>query len=109
MADPNEALVVTTTLPSRDQAAALARALVDERLAACVQIVDGLRSIYRWQGQICDEPEVLCLIKTARARWEALRARVAELHPYDVPELLALPVAAGSAPYLDWLLAETAG
>ena len=102
-----DALVVLVTAPSAEQAAALARALVEARLAACGNVVPGLRSIYRWEGRVQDEPEALLVLKTTRDRLEALRERVLALHPYDVPEVLALPVEAGSAAYLAWLAAET--
>lgn len=99
-------LVVLVTAPSADEAAKLARALVEERLAACGNVLPGLRSIYRWEGAVQDEAEALLILKTPADRFEALRARVVELHPYDVPEVLALPVAAGHLPYLDWLRAS---
>lgn len=102
-----DALVVLVTAPSPDQAAELARALVEERLAACGNVLPAIRSIYRWEGKIHDDAEALLVLKTTRGRFEALRERVIALHPYDVPEVLALPVEAGSAPYLAWLAAET--
>jgi len=102
-----DALVVLVTAPSPDQAAELARALVEERLAACGNVLPAIRSIYRWEGKVHDDAEALLVLKTTRGRFEALRERVIALHPYDVPEVLALPVAAGSAPYLAWLAAET--
>lgn len=102
-----DALVVLVTTPSAEKAAEIARALVAERLAACGNVVPGLRSIYRWEGKIEDEAEALLLLKTTRARFEALRERVLALHPYQVPEVVALPVEAGSAPYLAWIDAET--
>jgi len=105
---PTDALVVLVTAPSPEKAAELARALVEERLAACGNVVPGLRSIYRWEGELHDDAEALLLLKTTRARFDALRARVVELHPYDVPEVLALPVEAGSAGTLAWIAAETA-
>jgi periplasmic divalent cation tolerance protein len=104
----SEALVVLVTTPSPEKAAELARTLVEERLAACGNVVPGLRSIYRWEGRVHDDAEALLLLKTTRARFEALRERVLALHPYEVPEVLALPVEAGSAPYLAWIAAETA-
>lgn len=103
-----EALVVLVTAPSPERAAELARALVEEGLAACGNVVPGLRSIYRWEGKVQEDAEALLLLKTTRARFEALRERVLALHPYDVPEVIALPVTAGSAPYLAWLAAATA-
>jgi periplasmic divalent cation tolerance protein len=102
-----DALVVLVTAPSPEQAAELARALVEERLAACGNVVPAIRSIYRWEGKVHDDAEALLVLKTTSGRFEALRERVIALHPYDVPEVLALPVAAGSAPYLAWLAAET--
>ncbi|ABS25388.1 divalent-cation tolerance protein CutA [Anaeromyxobacter sp. Fw109-5] len=102
-----DALVVLVTAPSPEQAAELARALVEERLAACGNVVPAVRSIYRWEGKVHDDAEALLVLKTTRGRFEALRERVLALHPYDVPEVLALPVEAGSAPYLAWLADET--
>lgn len=102
-----EALVVLVTAPSAERAAEIARAVVEERLAACGNVVPGLRSIYRWEGKIQDDAEALLVLKTTRARFEALRDRIVALHPYDVPEVIALSVEAGSAPYLAWIAAET--
>jgi periplasmic divalent cation tolerance protein len=103
-----DALVVLVTAPSPERAAEIARALVEERLAACGNVVPGLRSIYRWEGKVQDDAEALLVLKTTRARFEALRDRVLALHPYEVPEVIALPVEAGSARYLAWIGAETA-
>jgi periplasmic divalent cation tolerance protein len=103
-----DALVVLVTTPTPERAAELARALVEERLAACGNVLPGVRSVYRWEGRVQDEHEALLLLKTTRARFEALRARVLALHPYQVPEIVALPIEAGSAPYLAWIAAETA-
>ena len=102
-----DALVVLVTTPSPERAAEIARAVVDERLAACGNVVPNLRSIYRWEGKVQDEEEALLVLKTTRARFEALRDRVLALHPYEVPEVLALPVEAGSARYLAWIAGET--
>lgn len=107
MSEPG--LVLLSTAPSADEAARLARALVEERLAACVNIVPGARSIYRWQGEVCDEPEHLLVIKTTPPRREALVARLLELHPYECPEAIALPIVAGAPGYLSWLAEQTAG
>lgn len=98
-----DALEVHVTAPDAAVAERVARALVEERLAACVNIVPGVRSIYRWQGKLCDDAEVLCLVKTRRALFERVKARIAELHPYEVPEVLAFAVAEGSDAYLAWL------
>ena len=102
-----DALVVLVTAPSPEVAAALARTLVEERLAACGNVLSEVRSIYRWEGQVREDAEALLVLKTTRARLEALRDRVLALHPYDVPEVLALPVEAGSPDYLAWLAGET--
>ena len=103
---PTDALVVLVTAPSPEVAAGLARALVEARLAACGSVVPGLRSIYRWEGKVQDEAEVLLILKTTRGRFEALRDEVLRRHPYQVPEVLALPVEAGSAAYLAWIAAS---
>jgi periplasmic divalent cation tolerance protein len=96
------------TAPDADVAGRIANTLVDERLVACVNILPGLRSIYRWEGKLCDETEVLCLMKTRLNLFPALRDRIATLHPYRVPEIIALSLAAGSVPYLDWIRSLTA-
>jgi len=98
-----QVFVVLSTFPNPDKAAEVARALVDERLAACVNLVPAVRSIYRWEGAVSDETETLAVIKTTRDRYDALAARLRALHPYEVPEMLALEVAAGHAPYLAWV------
>ena len=102
-----DALLVFTTLPSADKAAELAKVLVEERLAACANLLPAIRSIYRWQGKLKDENEVLVLLKTRAEHLERLKLRILELHPYEVPEVLAVPVEAGYQPYLDWLAGET--
>ena len=99
--------LVWVTAPDAEQAAELARALVGERLVACVNVVPGIRSIYRWEGSVQEDSEVMLLMKTSAARVAALTARVEALHPYDVPAVLAVPFATGSARYLDWVRAET--
>lgn len=89
-------------------AASLARTLVERRLAACVNLLPGVRSIYAWQGEICDDAEVTLLIKTSATRMAALRAAICELHPYELPEVVALPVdtAQSLAAYLQWVRAS---
>jgi len=99
-------MVVLVTVPDAETADKLGEALVGERLAACVNVVPGLRSIYRWQGAVEKAAELLCLCKTTRASFEQLRARVVELHPYDLPEIVALPIELGHAPYLEWIKAS---
>ncbi|GHG82809.1 divalent-cation tolerance protein CutA [Comamonas sp. JC664] len=102
-----DAILVLVTAPSTDKAAELARTLVEEQLAACGNLIPGARSIYRWEGRVQDEPEVLLILKTRAALFEPLRARIVALHPYDVPEVLRLDVADGHAPYLSWILGST--
>jgi periplasmic divalent cation tolerance protein len=96
-------LVVLTTFANEDDAARVSRALVEERLIACANVVPGVRSLYRWQGEVADEREVLVLMKTRKQDWAALLSRLHELHPYDTPECLALRVAAGAPKYMAWL------
>jgi periplasmic divalent cation tolerance protein len=98
--------VAFATAPDAEVAARIARALVEERLVACANLVAGVRSIYRWQGRVEDESEVMLVLKTRADRVDALAERLQALHPYDVPELVVLPVVAGLAPYLDWVRAE---
>ena len=104
----NEPLVVLTTLASAEEARAFVRALVEARLVACGTLLPGATSIYRWEGAITEEPEVMVLLKTDAARWDALAAAVQQRHPYQVPELLAVPVAHGLPAYLSWLAGEVA-
>ena len=108
MAAPEVPLrVVLLTAPDAATAERLARALVEERLAACVNLVPGVRSVYRWQGQVEDASEVLLVVKTRADRGAALALRVRELHPYALPEVLELAVSGGGAEYLDWVRKES--
>ncbi len=100
-------LVVFSTFPSPDKAAEVARTLVTEQLAACVNLIGPVRSIYRWNGEISDDTETLAVIKTTRERFDAMKARLVELHPYEVAEVIAMPVDAGHAPYLAWVTDST--
>jgi periplasmic divalent cation tolerance protein len=100
-------IVVNVTAPNLATAERLARAVVEESLAACCTLVPAVRSIYRWQGAVHDDIEVLLVIKTRAALLDALTARVRALHPYTLPEVIALPIAGGSEPYLAWVRAET--
>ena len=103
-----DAIVVMTTLTSEDEAVKLVRALLERRLIACGTVMPVGRSLYRWQGKkIADEQEVVVLLKTRSARLETLQLAFDELHPYKVPELLALSVTGGNAKYLEWINAET--
>ena len=96
-------LVVLVTAPSADAALSLGRALVDERLAACVSVLHGITSIFAWEGKREEAAEALLVIKTESRRYAALEQRVLELHPYSVPEVLALTVEAGSPAYVQWV------
>ena len=100
-------LVCFCTCPDADSATRLADALVGERLAACVSVVPGLRSVYRWQGAIERSDESLLLIKTSRDRLDLLTTRVRDLHPYELPEVVAVEVAGGLSTYLDWVVEQT--
>jgi periplasmic divalent cation tolerance protein len=97
------AVVVLTTLSGNANAAALARTLVEERLAACVNVLPVMTSVYRWRGVVEEEREQQLVIKTAAPRLAALEARLKELHPYELPEFLVIQVVSGSAAYLAWL------
>jgi periplasmic divalent cation tolerance protein len=104
MSDP---IVVLVTCGSEEEAAKIGRSLVEDSLAACVNVVSPIRSIYRWEGKIWDEKEWLLLIKTEKRRFEALGKRVKALHSYSVPEIVALPIVHGSSSYLAWLAEMT--
>lgn len=95
-----------TTTGSRADARRIAHALVDRRLAACVQVLGPVESTYRWEGKVATTREWLCLIKTTRVRYRQLAAAIEALHPYDTPEIIALSIAAGSRRYLNWLAAS---
>jgi len=98
-----ENLVVLTTFEKEEDAARVVGVLVNERLVACGNIIPGARSIYHWQGKVADEREVVVLMKTRKQDWAALMSRLHDLHPYTVPECLALRVAAGAPKYMEWL------
>ncbi len=102
-------LLVLCTVASHADGERLAEALGGETLAACVNLVGPIHSIYRWQGALSRDDEYLLLIKTTRRRYASLEARLRALHTYDVPEIIALPIERGSAPYLAWLAAATEG
>ncbi len=103
------ALVVLTTLGSAEEARSFVTGLVERRLVACGTLLPRASSIYRWEGKLTEESEVVVLLKTDVSRWDALCAAVRERHPYTVPELLALPVERGLDRYLSWLAGEVAG
>ncbi|NUO74108.1 MAG: divalent-cation tolerance protein CutA [Frateuria sp.] len=106
---PDPALLCCCTCPDADSAQRIAEALVAERLAACVNHLPGIASTYRWQGEITTDSEHLLLIKTTTARFEALRERLLAMHPYELPELIAVPVERGHEAYLAWLQDAVAG
>jgi periplasmic divalent cation tolerance protein len=102
-------VVVFVTCGSAAEAGRLARALVEERLAACVNISSPIRSVYRWGGKLCDDREVLLVIKTSRDLFDRVRRTVEKLHSYQVPEVICLPVIDGAPNYLNWLAGELGG
>lgn len=106
MPDADEAIVVLMTAANGEEAARLADLLIGAHLAACVQIFPEMESVYRWQGKIERQSEILLLAKTARSKFEDLEREVRALHSYETPEIVAVPIVAGSTPYLDWLNAS---
>lgn len=98
-----DTLVVLVTVPSAEEGMRMARTLVEERLAACVNVVPAVRSIFFWEGRLQEEGEALLVMKTGRERYDALEHRILALHPYSVPEILALPVESGSSAYVAWV------
>jgi periplasmic divalent cation tolerance protein len=101
-------LIVFVTTPGRDEAARIADALVSERLAACVNLVAAIESVYRWEGKVTRDREALMIIKTTADRYAELERRVKELHSYSTPEVIALRIERGSSDYLEWLRESTA-
>lgn len=104
---PTDVCLVITNMPDRDGAARLAHALVEKRLAACVNILAPCRSVYRWKGQTEDAEEYPMLIKSTRARYPELEAAIRAAHPYELPEIIAVPLAGGLPDYLEWVDSET--
>jgi periplasmic divalent cation tolerance protein len=102
-----EFVLILVTAGSQEEGLSIAHSLVDSRLAACVNIMSGLRSIYRWQGKIWDEGELLLLIKTRMALFEQVEGKLKEIHSYEVPEIITIPITRGSEPYLNWLREST--
>jgi periplasmic divalent cation tolerance protein len=105
----NEILLVVSTCPNRETADAIAYALVGERLAACVNILPGAVSVYEWQGSIERDEELVLLIKTRRGRLDEMTERLTQLHPYELPEVVAVPVTSGLSGYLEWVAQCTSG
>lgn len=104
---PDELVLVLSNAPDEQTALEIAQALVDEGLAACVNVLAPCRSVYRWQGEVEQASEVPMLVKTVAARVPALIARVRELHPYELPEVITIPIVDGLRPYLDWVVDST--
>ena len=102
--ESDEVLLVLSTFPDVETAKRIGTALVTENLAACVNILPGVESIYRWKGQLEGGAEVIAFLKTTKGRFAALQSKLCELHPYEVPELIALPVTAGLPAYLQWVV-----
>ena len=109
MTAPDDILLVFTTFPDDAKAREAARVLVGERLTACANLLPGVTSLYVWQEKTEEVAEVLAIFKTARAAYPALAARLRALHPYELPEIIALPLAAGLPAYLDWVTAGSGG
>ena len=99
--------MVISTLPDRESAEKLAHALLEQRLAACVNLLPGATSVYWWQGRVESASETIMLIKTTMARYPALQAAIKAQHPYELPEIIAVPVSAGLPAYLEWIKTET--
>ena len=104
--NPGKLLVVLTSLPNIEAAKALARALVEENLSACVQLTEGIQSIYRWEGKICEEQEVLLAAKTTEPKWLEILAFIKSAHPYDLPEILAFAPEQYERQYGKWVESE---
>ena len=107
MADNKEPIIVLMTTKDVSEAEKIAGELVKDGLAACVNIVNKVRSVYKWQGEICRDTEALCIIKTVKSNFEPLKDKIKSLHSYTVPEVIGLPIEIGSDKYLKWLVKET--
>ena len=103
----SEISMVMMTAPDEALAVSIARVVVEEGLAACGNLIPKIRSIYRWEGEVCDDSEVLVLFKTTGSGFDALRSRVLELHPYECPEIIQIDVRDGNKDYIDWVLKQT--
>ncbi len=105
--NPSDVLVLFVTVGNEDEALNIARAIVNEKLAACVNIIPAIRSIYMWQGEVCDDKELLLLIKAPRRLFSKLMSRIKELHSYEVPEVIAVSLSEGIEDYLSWVVDVT--
>lgn len=108
-AAPAAVVAVMSTAPDAATAERIGTVLVEERLAACANVVEGVTSVFRWKGELEREDEVLVILKTTTEAVDRLRERLVELHPYEVPEVLAFPVSSGHAPYVEWVRREVSG
>lgn len=107
MPDSKDPIIVLMTAKDITEAEKIAGELVKDGLAACVNIINKVRSIYRWQGEVCRDTEALCVIKTVKGNFEALKDKIKSMHSYTVPEVIGLPIDIGSEKYLKWLVKET--
>jgi periplasmic divalent cation tolerance protein len=107
ISEGEDAIVILITVASREEAERIARRLVEDRLAACVNIVPQVRSLFIWQGKFSQEDEILLVVKSRRARFRELATTVKQLHSYSVPEIIALPILVGSSDYLRWVAEST--
>jgi periplasmic divalent cation tolerance protein len=107
MSAGDEVLVVYCTCPNEESGQKIADRLVGDRLAACVNLIPGLRSTYRWKGEVQRDAECLLVVKTRQSRFAAMQDAIRDCHPYELPEVIAVPVVAGSKQYLDWVLENT--
>lgn len=99
----NQKIVIFCTVPNRETALKISQPIIEEKLAACVNIVPSLISIYKWKGKIAQDSEELLIIKTTQQKFNVLETRIKQLHPYEVPEIIALPIVIGSDKYLNWV------
>lgn len=100
--------VILVTAGSEEEASRIGRALVEEKLVACVNIISRIRSIYLWQGEVCDDEEVLLILKSATSKFASIQDRIRELHSYEVPEIITFPIVQGLPEYLKWVIESTA-
>ncbi|MCU0822992.1 MAG: divalent-cation tolerance protein CutA [Spirochaetes bacterium] len=105
----DEFIVIFCTVPSKDVGGKIGGELVNKKVAACVNIVPGLTSIYEWKGNVCNDEECLLIIKTRKALFERIKKEIVALHPYELPEIIALQITDGLEPYLGWISGNTKG
>ena len=105
----NEYIVIFCTVPSKDDGSRIGNALVKNKLAACVNIIGGLTSIYEWKGELCNDEECQMIIKSRKEKFKAIKKEIVSLHPYELPEIISLPIIDGLEPYLDWIKENTGG